>query len=151
MLLSFKLWHILHLSPFGTVKIAFYLHIVYSYLSVGHYELCHGDIMGIHVGAPIISCFKRKRQWNLASGFCIPEPLPVHTGINRQRVHPLFRFLLTRVDEKSCSPQNLSSVVWKLFLVGVTVQTAVSLSSAIPLGTSILKSKFPKHWWLASF
>ncbi len=52
----------MHLSPFGTVKIGIYLHIVYSYLSVGHYELCRGDIMGIHVGAPIISYFKRKRQ-----------------------------------------------------------------------------------------
>ncbi len=25
----------------------------------------------------------------LASGFCIPEPLPVHTGIKGQQVHPL--------------------------------------------------------------
>ncbi len=38
----------------------------------------------------------------LASGFCIPEPLPVHTGIKGQQVHPLIRFLLrSRVDEKS--------------------------------------------------
>ncbi len=38
----------------------------------------------------------------LASGFCIPEPLPVHTGIKRRQVHPLIRFLLrSRVDEKS--------------------------------------------------
>ncbi len=28
----------------------------------------------------------------LASGFCIPEPLPVHTGIKGQQVHPLIRF-----------------------------------------------------------
>ncbi len=28
----------------------------------------------------------------LASGFCIPEPLPVHTGIKRRQVHPLIRF-----------------------------------------------------------
>ncbi len=38
----------------------------------------------------------------LASGFCIPEPLPVHTGIKRRQVHPLIRFLLrSQVDEKS--------------------------------------------------
>ncbi len=38
----------------------------------------------------------------LASGFCIPEPFPVHTGIKRRQVHPLIRFLLqSRVDEKS--------------------------------------------------
>ncbi len=37
----------------------------------------------------------------LASGFCIPEPLPVHTGIKGWQVHPLIRFLLrSRVDEK---------------------------------------------------
>ncbi len=28
----------------------------------------------------------------LASGFCIPEPLPVHTGIKGRQVHPLIRF-----------------------------------------------------------
>ncbi len=38
----------------------------------------------------------------LPSGFCIPEPLPVHTGIKGRQVHPLIRFLLqSRVDEKS--------------------------------------------------
>ncbi len=38
----------------------------------------------------------------LASGFCIPEPLPVHTGIRGRQVRPLIRFLLrSRVDEKS--------------------------------------------------
>ncbi len=38
----------------------------------------------------------------LASGFCIPEPLPVHTGIKGRQVHPLIRCLLrSRVDEKS--------------------------------------------------
>ncbi len=28
----------------------------------------------------------------LASGFCIPEPLPVHMGIKGRQVHPLIRF-----------------------------------------------------------
>ncbi len=38
----------------------------------------------------------------LDSGFCIPEPLPVHMGIKGRQVRPLIRFLLrSRVDEKS--------------------------------------------------
>ncbi len=38
----------------------------------------------------------------LASGLCIPEPLPVHTGIKGRQVRPLIRFLLrSGVDEKS--------------------------------------------------
>ncbi len=38
----------------------------------------------------------------LASGFCIPEPFPVHTGIKRRQVDPLIRYLLqSQVDEKS--------------------------------------------------
>ncbi len=28
----------------------------------------------------------------LASGFCIPETLPVYTGIKGRQVHPLIRF-----------------------------------------------------------
>ncbi len=28
----------------------------------------------------------------LASGFCTPEPLPVHTGIKGRQAHPLIRF-----------------------------------------------------------
>ncbi len=28
----------------------------------------------------------------LASGFCIPEPFPVHTGIKGRQVRPLIRF-----------------------------------------------------------
>ncbi len=35
----------------------------------------------------------------LASGFCIPEPLPVHTGIKGRQVHPLIRFTLRSRDE----------------------------------------------------
>ncbi len=50
----------------------------------------------------------------LASGFCIPEPLPVHTGIKGRQVHPLIRSLLrSRVDENVLdekSPQSLSSL-----------------------------------------
>ncbi len=66
----------------------------------------------------------------LASGFCIPEPLPVHTGIKGRQVHPLIRFLLrSRVDEKSA---DLHKAVHLGFVPG----SAESLSSAIPLGTS---------------
>ncbi len=70
----------------------------------------------------------------LASGFCIPEPLPVHTGITGQQVHTLIRFLLrSRVDEK-CANLHRPFISY-LFQVGVTVQSAESLSAAIPLGT----------------
>ncbi len=69
----------------------------------------------------------------LASGFCIPEPLPMHTGIKGRQVHPLIRFLLqSRVDEK-CADLHKPFISY-LFLVGITVQSAESLSAAIPLG-----------------
>ncbi len=71
----------------------------------------------------------------LASGFFIPEPLPVHMGIKGRQVHPLIRFLLwSRVDEK-CADLHKPFISY-LFLVGVTVQSAESLLAAIPLGTS---------------
>ncbi len=71
----------------------------------------------------------------LDSGFCIPEPLPVHTGIKGRQVHPLIRFLhRSQVDEK-CADLHKPFISY-LFLVGVTVRSAESLSSAIPLGTS---------------
>ncbi len=71
----------------------------------------------------------------LASGFCIPEPLPVHMGIKGQQVHPLIRFLLrSRVDEM-CADLH-KPFIFYLFLVGVTVQSPESFSAAIPLGTS---------------
>ncbi len=58
----------------------------------------------------------------LASGFCIPEPLPVHTGIKGRQVHALIRFLLrSRVDEK-CADLHKPFISY-LFLVGVTVQS----------------------------
>ncbi len=71
----------------------------------------------------------------LASGFCIPEPLLVYTGIKGRQVHPLIRCLLrSRVDEK-CADLHKPFISY-LFLVGVTVRSAESLSSAIPMGTS---------------
>ncbi len=70
-------------------------------LSVGHYELCRDNIGGF-TWKPRSSLTKEKTPMKLASGFCIPEPLSVHTGIKRRQVHPLIRFLLrSRVDEKS--------------------------------------------------
>ncbi len=61
----------------------------------------------------------------LASGFCIPEPLPVHTGIKGRQVHPLIRFLLqSRVDEKCADLQK--PFISYLYLVGITVQSAES-------------------------
>ncbi len=41
---------------------------------------------------PRSSLTKEKTPMKLASGFFIPEPLPVHTGIKRRQVHPLIRF-----------------------------------------------------------
>ncbi len=88
----------------------------------------------------------------LASGFCIPEPLPVHTGIKGRQVHPLIRFLLqNRVDEK-CADLHKPFISY-LFLFGVTVQSAESLSAAIPLGTSTKRanSKRANHGWSSLF
>ncbi len=56
----------------------------------------------------------------LASGFRIPEPLPVHMGIKEW----VRRVLI-----------STKPFIFVLFLVGVTVRSAESLSSAIPLGT----------------
>ncbi len=91
----------------------------------------------------------------LASGFCIPEPLPVHMGIKGRQVRPLIRFLL----------RSRVAFIFVLFLVGVKVRSAESLSSAIPLGTSTKRanSKRANHgrsrlfaissvsFWLRSF
>ncbi len=88
----------------------------------------------------------------LASGFCIPEPLPVHTGIKGRQVHPLIRFLLRSwVDEKSADLYK--PFISYLFLVFVTVQSAESLSGAIPLGTSTKRanSKRANHGRLRLF
>ncbi len=96
----------------------------------------------------------------LASGFCIPEPLPVHTGIKGWKVHPLIRFLLrSRVDEK-CADLHKPFISY-LLLVGVTVQSAESLSAAIPLGTSTERANSERanhgrsvssvSFWLRSF
>ncbi len=88
----------------------------------------------------------------LASGFCIPEPLPVYTGIKGRQVRPLIRFLLrSRVDEK-CADLHKPFISY-LFMVGVTVRSAEFLSSAIPLGTSAKRanSKRANHGTIASF
>ncbi len=43
----------------------------------------------------------------LASGFCIPEPLPVHTGIKGRQVHPLIRFYA----EEEKAPRRLENAI----------------------------------------
>ncbi len=48
----------------------------------------------------------------LASGFCIPEPLPVHTGIKGRLLDFLLR---SRVDEKSA---DLHKAVHLCFVPG---------------------------------
>ncbi len=62
----------------------------------------------------------------LASGFCIPEPLPVHTGRKGQQLRPL---------TEKCADLHKPFISY-LFLVGITVRSAECLSSAIPQGTS---------------
>ncbi len=54
-----------------------------------------------------------KPQSSPNHGFCIPEPLPVHTGIKELQVHPLIRFWLqSRVDEKCADlHKSLSSFI----------------------------------------
>ncbi len=69
----------------------------------------------------------------LASGFCIPEPLPVHTGI-KGCIHSLdFCFGAEWMRRVLISTKPF---IFVLFPVGITVRSAESLSSAIPLGTS---------------
>ncbi len=64
---------------------------------------------------PESSLIKRKRQWNLARGFCMLSPLSVCTGINRQQLHPHIRFLLrSRVNEHSSEIHQVNSLCcWK--------------------------------------
>ncbi len=84
---------------------------------------------------PRSSLTKEKTPIKLASGFCIPEPLPMHTGIKGDRcVHWLdFCFGAEWMRRVLISTKPF---IFVLFLVGVTVRSAESLSSAIPLGTS---------------
>ncbi len=82
---------------------------------------------------PWSSLTKEKTPMKLASGFCIPEPLPVHTGIKGRQVRPLIRFLFwSRVDEK-CADLHKPFISY-LFLVGVTVRSVPH--QRFPLGTS---------------
>ncbi len=69
----------------------------------------------------------------------------MHTGINRRQVHPLIRFLLrSRVDERVDLTKPFI-ICLEAVLVGVMVRTAVSLSAAIPLGTSTKRADFLKE------
>ncbi len=60
----------------------------------------------------------------LASGFCIPEPLPVHTGIKGRQVHPLIRFkplFLSPWNRKGFRPSVKDSFRSFLFVVTAVV------------------------------
>ncbi len=97
---------------------------------------------------PRSSLTKEKTPMKLASVFCIPEPLPVHTGIKGRQVHPLIRFLLRSREEWEETEKRLLKTGWEecwspqshssLFCswCGVTVRSVESLSLAIPLDTS---------------
>ncbi len=98
----------------------------------------------------------------LASGICIPEPLPVHTGIKGDRCIHSFDFCFGAEWMRRVLIST-KPFIFVLFLVGVTVRSAESLSSAIPLGTSTKRanSKRANHgrsrlfqdvsFWLRSF
>ncbi len=82
----------------------------------------------------------------LASGFCIPEPLPVHTGIKGRQVHPLIRFLLrSRVDEKSADLHKAVHLCFVCFdfALRATKVTARSLGKA--MSTMVVQER---HLWL---
>ncbi len=88
----------------------------------------------------------------LASGFCIPEPLPVHMGIKGRQVRPLIRFCFGAEWMRRVLIST-KPFIFVLFLVGVKVRSAESLSSAIPLGTSTKRanSKRANHGWSRLF
>ncbi len=48
----------------------------------------------------------------LASGFCIPEPLPVHMGIKERQVHPLIRFYAEEPRRVPGNQQWFKIVAW---------------------------------------
>ncbi len=79
----------------------------------------------------------------LASGFCISEPLPVHTGIKGRQVRPLIRFLLrSRVDEKiKSTKQSRGSPAGALGDLMVTVRASPPCTSPRTSYTS--RSKHP--------
>ncbi len=88
----------------------------------------------------------------LASGFCTPKQLPVHTGIKGRQVLPLIRFCFGAEWMRSVLISTSLSSLY-LFLVGVTVKSAESFSAAIPLGTSTKRanSKRANHGLLRLF
>ncbi len=109
--------------------------------------LYRDDIMGIHLGAPIISDFKRKWQWTLASRFCIPEPLTVHTSINRRQVHPLFRFYAKEPRTCPWPPAMVRVVAWghnvsvpSIRDIMGTLESATTWTPSQPCGTAMLAS-----------
>ncbi len=80
-------------------------------LMEGTKTLCRDDIRGFTWEPQSSLTSREKRQWILASGFCIPEPLPVHTGINRRQVHPLIRFFRWWAENVSLAPSD-GSRLW---------------------------------------
>ncbi len=111
---------------------------------------------------PRSSLTKEKTPMKLASGICIPEPLPMHTGIKGDRCIHSFDFCFGAEWMRRVLIST-KPFIFVLFLVGVTVRSAESLSSAIPLGTSTKRanSKRANHgrsrlfqdvsFWLRSF
>ncbi len=57
-----------------------------------------------------VCCFPSPMK--LASGFCIPEPHPVHTGIKRRHVRPLIRFYAEEQRRVPCNQRWFKIVAW---------------------------------------
>ncbi len=91
--------------------------------------------------------FWSKELWVVGTkyGFCIPEPLPVHTGIKGRQVHPLIRFCVGAGGWEECwSPQSRSSLFWSRLDVTVAISESLSHQRfpwALQLKEQILKEQ----------
>ncbi len=80
-------------------------------LMEGTETLCRDDI-GDLLGSPDHLWLNKKKPMKLASGFCIPEPLPVYTGIKGRQVRPLIRFYAEEPRRVPCNQQWFKIVSW---------------------------------------
>ncbi len=77
----------------------------------GTETLCRDDI-GDLPGSPVHLGLQEKTPMKLASGFCIPEPLPVYTGIKGRQVHPLIRFYAEEPRQDPGNQRWFKIVAW---------------------------------------
>ncbi len=77
----------------------------------GTETLCRDDIGGF-TWKPRSSLTKEKTPMKLASGYSIPEPLPVHTCIKGRQVRPLIRFYAEEPRRVPGNQRWFKIVVW---------------------------------------